>query len=320
MKKFSYIILVFLLAISFTFAFSGCKQTSETPTEYGKVKILGGIELKYDAAGQNALYERYRKGREDEAAVMLSSFDLQFFGTKEGTIADVRCVKDADSIVYVTENHDLENAVVTDKWTYFFSVLRAKGGRDENAAHVNVSSDFIETLYADEYCMEKMCFDWLSHRIDVERSPYYGKTWREAEAEYGKTVMDLAFSYFVQGAGEDPVFDDMRAREIGAEYKMALRTAALYRYGILRDEMFTGVGTLSVTFVANEWDDNGVYRSDATRFDLNVVGYVETEADKLLSTGVSMDKNSDEYKIVMEQLKNPVFYSVCGNFLDEVEK
>ena len=43
------------------------------------------------------------------------------------------------------------------------------------------------------------------------------------------------------------------------------------------------------------------------------------EADKLLSTGVSMDKNSDEYKIVMEQLKNPVFYSVCGNFLDEVE-
>lgn len=47
---------------------------------------------------------------------------------------------------------------------------------------------------------------------------------------------------------------------------------------------------------------------------ITLVGYIETEADRLLSTGVSMDENSDDYKTVIAQLANPVFYSVNDKF------
>ena len=99
-----------------------------------------------------------------------------------------------------------------------------------------------------------------------------------------------------------------------------IRLAALQRYGAIQvDEINKGMGVIvdALKITLSEDGETEIARESLNPSSINVVGYIETEADRLLSTGVSMDKNSDEYKIVMQQLQNPVFYSVCGNFLDD---
>ena len=43
---------------------------------------------------------------------------------------------------------------------------------------------------------------------------------------------------------------------------------------------------------------------------VTIVGYVETEADKIMENGIPMDKVSKEYQTVIKQLAHPVFYVV----------
>jgi hypothetical protein len=92
-----------------------------------------------------------------------------------------------------------------------------------------------------------------------------------------------------------------------AEYYNQVVAAALYRYGELDLNGFENkIGLL-------KFNETGNCKVSS----LNVVGYYETDADKILSTGVSLDTESDEYKTVMAQLNNPVIYSLCGNFVNE---
>ena len=118
----------------------------------------------------------------------------------------------------------------------------------------------------------------------------------------------------------DPNDIDNDVWEMFTKNISTLGMAAFARYGAIKTSALTGDGRLSVYLGKDVTDETG--KKIGTKYGvnpikLNVVGYIETEADKLLSTGVSMDKNSEEYKIVMQQLQNPVFYSVCGNFLEE---
>ena len=220
-------------------------------------------------------------------------------------------VKKKGNIVYATDDIDVKNAVVTDKWTYFFSVLCAN---HQNDGYFSATPEFAERLKTDEYCMEKVSFDWLSYVIEIEESPYYGMTWREAMEKDGTDIVLSDEPYYVSFGPKDtcfdPIYTDEGAWTICMNNRVPLRVALLCKYGLLSSSDFSGMGKIPVTYTE---EDTQKQRT----VELNVVGYVETEADKLLSTGVSMDKNSDEYNIVMEQLKKPTFYSLCGNFLEE---
>ncbi|MGN0768101.1 MAG: hypothetical protein ACI4M8_01980, partial [Christensenellales bacterium] len=84
-------------------------------------------------------------------------------------------------------------------------------------------------------------------------------------------------------------------------------------YGAVTAAAFVRYGMIDLAVLEKKPVEISIYGDEPKT--VTLVGYVETEADELLSTGVSMDENSDEYKTVIAQLGNPVFYSLDGNFL-----
>ena len=284
----------------------GCTEKAE-PEGYGKISIRGCVELEFDDSAQEAYNTHYAGETILNASILMASTGETF-----ATIKDQSEISNRKKIVLVTDDVDVENAIIVNKWTYYYSVLVAQ--REE--PRIPVTSAFIENLYNDKYCMEKVCYDWLSYKIDVQESPFYGKSWREAMAENGGDISLLPSPVMVAGHIADPICTNPETWDICMQNKTVLRIAALCRYGVLNEKDFSGRGGITL-LVLNEWEENGKYCQDNKAYKANVIGYIETEADKLLSTGVSMDKNSEEYKIVMQQLQNPVFYSVCGNFLEE---
>ena len=201
--------------------------------------------------------------------------------------------------------------VVTTKWMYYYSLLWQEGA-------IPIEKALIDAILADEYCMEKVCLDWYSYLIDVENSPYYGMPWREALLKAGGTIPLSKTPFYALGTDLTAIHLDAGTWTICMLSRASLLPAALQRYGAIDVNLLSGKGKIIVKIPCERILSTGERISDYKKITLDVVGYIETEADKLLSTGVSMDKNSEEYKIVMQQLQNPVFYSVCGNFLEEV--
>ena len=63
---------------------------------------------------------------------------------------------------------------------------------------------------------------------------------------------------------------------------------------------------------------NAAYKDLEDRACRKLLQTLPEEMRKDYEAAILPDTASEEYKIVMQQLQNPVFYSVCGNFLEEV--
>ena len=233
-------------------------------------------------------------------------------------VAQVRDVKELHGdITYVVDNYEeVENCVVTTKWLYYATFFNnSRLDRDDTTIMINDVA-YVKELSTDKYCMERICLDWVSSIIEDESSEYCGLSLREAYSRNGGAIphQDDGSQLFLYKnmIGQD-------AYSILGPNANEIRLAAMQRYGAIQvDEINKGMGVIvdALKITLSEDGETEMARESLNPSSINVVGYIETEADKLLSTGVSMDKNSDEYKIVMQQLQNPVFYSVCGNFLE----
>jgi hypothetical protein len=196
----------------------------------------------------------------------------------------IKNVESCNKPIIYADGYDenTENAVITSKWLYYASLMLANYERkDLYSFGIKYTPQFHAAIGADpEYCLEKLSL-----------SCYYSKNFKES------LNMD---------ASEISKFCNLFPEQ--AEYYNQVVAAALYRYGELDLNGFENkIGLLKFNrHIGNSKD-----------FSLNVVGYYETDADKILSTGVSLDTESDEYKTVMAQLNNPVIYSLCGNFVNE---
>ena len=293
-----------MIALSFVSLFS-CKE--ETNDTFGTVE--SAMELQF--------YWKSDEDKEYADTVFYNINSLSYFGALSGSsIADfpvtildqkempevIPCSEDTQEVVY---------PVVTTKWMYYYSLLWQKGV-------LPIEKTIVDALVADEYCMEKVCLDWYSYLIDVERSPYYGIPWRDALLETGGTIPLSKTPFYAFGTDLTAIHINPETWTICMSSLASLCPAALHRYGVIDVNTLCGKGKITVKIPRQRTLSTGETISDYKKIALDVVGYIETEADKLLSTGVSMDKNSEEYKIVMQQLQNPLIYSVCGNFLEEV--
>ena len=245
----------------------------------------------------------------------------------------VKDVKDLpkDSVVYTTEDVSaLKNKVVVSKWLYYYSLMVSQG---KTVAYYTEHGDEIKNaVESDEFCMEKAALtnEELWNIVDKDGDevffdkdaflanlPPYPQAFRE---EIGKVMNEMI-------SRNDMEILSMAQKEIipatlgvssALFYEYAvdrsqLKVAAMQRYGLIDvNEMEKGVGKLKVWYDTDEpkLEKANVYYSVPVLDEVSVVGYYETEADKLMSTGVKRDVKSEEYKLVFEQLWNPTIYIV----------
>ena len=192
-----------------------------------------------------------------------------------------------DNAVYSVKDYEnVQNAVVTSKWMYLYSLYENRDVVGVYVTDFNVANSII----SDEYCMERVNLNPISL---INKASYA----KGDASDYDKPLYSLTDK---KGLAESVIMSE----PLCYKYCGELTAAALYRYGAIGFDS-SRMGKLNLY---SGQDDAEPYLT------LNVVGYVETEADRLLSTGVSMDENSSEYKTVIAQLSNPVFYSVNDKF------
>ena len=246
----------------------------------------------------------------------------------------IKSVKDLpqDKIVYTTEDRSaVKNGVVVNKWMYYYSLMVAKGEQvdpmNEKYAVAN------EALENDSFTMEKAALNkwcqcvWdaaefietggvFQRRGKVEKykenlPPYENKIKESLE----KLCLTRGYRYFNENAeiliyvpcsSESMIVENALCYEYAVD-RSQLKVAAMQRYGYIDvNQMERGIGKLKV------WYDTDAPQTDEKNVlllkEIPVIGYYESEADKLMSTGVPRDVRSDAYKLVFEQLYTPTFY------------
>lgn len=303
MKKAVKIIFCAMLSACFLLSVVACQNNE--PVIYGKKRIIFNAEYltvdeyPYKYSGLSKI-EKFYEDR-DELSYDMGNVTLMY-NFVDMTIRDVKEIRKKEIYYVVDEVEETENPVITTKWVYYtLSMLKEWCGM-RNVYTIRGFDDFDVFLdfYNDDYCMEKVAFDTFEYVCADKESKYYGLTVKQAfkkanEENSGKAVMSIV-NWLIK---DDPVFG-----WTGIEKKpflLELFTSAMHRYGLIN---------------VDKMSDKAVPVRCSDGKTVTIVGYYESEADKLLSCGVNMDRESEEYKIVLEQLKNPTFYSVCGNFLE----
>ena len=259
-------------------------------TVYGEVEYQSRVIFLLDEDERNQFNE------EETTRASMSMLSLLFTairGSTKVTISDIKDVR--EKVVYTVDDKDVENAVVVGKWEYLFSTMNADSNSNEIDYVVPGMRELWEKAKKEQDSLQKYIADIGAYTIKKESNEYYGKTVLEVMTKEHVSDFEPSRPLVQSVLEENPIL------QYGDG---SLMMATLCHYGVLDFEKEAkGSGKLVVR--------NG--KEDIT---LNVVGYYETEADKMLEKAVSMDKNSKEYKTVLEQLQNPTFYSVCGNFLE----
>ena len=312
------------VAICITVCFFGCTKASESDfVVYGSIKFtarrkqLTVTHYQYDEKTVSEI-EEYRK--ENGIPYEMASF---YYMSNDRILATIRDVSECkgENITYVNKEDisSFPNAVVSTKWVYFYSLLVKEIVPElseeqqkiflttprtdiSNELGVPLFDDWqrFNTLINDKYCMEKVCLEPSEYVCTKESSPCFGKTLKEIFSQGLEKQLPTHQAILFAVALENG--DKFFSNSDGA-WTDPLMVAVMARYGLIDvNAMEKKVGKIYLP--------NGK--------ELNVVGYVETEADKMMSSGVSMDPESAGYKNVTEQLKNTVFYSVCGDFLMDV--
>ena len=285
-KAFLLVVLVAFSAVCLLSLVSCGEKTVYGETEYKSRVTITASENEFNT----------QLSEEEKTKVGLGKWlSLYFDMVKESAKTVISDVKDCKGeVVYTVDEKDVEKGVVVSKWLYLFSVKKTS----ENSNGMDYAVSGIKELWGkaekENNCLQKYLADIGAYAIKNEKSEFFGKKISEIDE---KVINDL-------GKVPQIVKDILESDPILQYGDGSLMMATLCYYGVLDFEKEAkGSGKLVVR--------NG--KEDIT---LNVVGYYESEADKMLEKAVSMDKESKEYKTVLEQLQNPVFYSVCGNFLE----
>ena len=179
-----------------------------------------------------------------------------------------------------------------------------------------------ERIKADEYCMEQSALYYAFGNALLEEGEKETPDYTNLIPPFPKNIYDRILaqftpSLFLWEEMAKPV-EDFSLSQDGAAYeyfvdRSQLKVAAMQRYGLIDvNEMEKGVGKLKVWYDTDEpkFEKVNERYSVPVLDEVSVVGYYETEADKLMSTGVKRDVKSEEYKLVFEQLWNPTIYIV----------
>lgn len=190
---------------------------------------------------------------------------------------------------------DTTDGIILTKWMFWYLFRKdLLPDYDKLLIEKGKQGTFLQKVLSDKYCMEKVNVDILSliH-------PETGKSVRQYSEEE-IAALDLATNE------KSDAFLEFYANNPIVSNRTELSMAALARYGVIDFRTF-------------EYEEKAIRvklkttTGQTVTKDLRIIGYVETAADKLLSTGVPMDENSEEYQTVLSQLQAPVIYSMCGN-------
>ena len=282
------IVLIVMIGTCF---FVACGE--KEPTVYGTVKT-------------NACLFRYVKTEteENEKIENLHRMEMLRTAIEEGE-ANVQPIRDCKASVQYVKGHKKDKGgLVVSKWLYYYTILGnslySKDGLKEyyfyEEKEIELENDAILGKAAEDVdCIEKFCTSFGLY--EMKTGECRGKRLYEiADEEWQYVNYDLYY-------GEGNLKDD----PILFAYLLdgGLVVASLARYGEISIEAIEmTVGTLYVGI--NEQIEP-----------YPVVGYYESEADKIMSTGIDPNPQSEAYQKVYAQLQRPVFYSVSGDIFNQ---
>ena len=267
--------LVCLIAIS-ACVLVGCTVTDADRRYYGTCFIRSQV----DFGEADEQVQAYFAERGEEMPASVTGFIKSVPG--ECYEADLLAATALDRVHYLTrEPSRVENAVIVTKWMYYSALIRA--------TDVKLRADKVIEAYESAYCMEKLVLFTSCYVCSDPNHP---------ESDWKTTDRGMiAAEEFCDAALNEPVL----------RYPREIQAAAAAYYGLI-DGLQEGPVDLEfavrVPYNGLEEEPMQTYR---------IVGYVETEADRLLSTGVSMDKTSPEYQTVVRQITHPVIYVIKAN-------
>ena len=285
MKKMGKIWLVITLFL--VCALSGCGEKSAPEEDYlGEMYIRSSIVLKRSISDKET-WKQIAKANKG-----LGAFDGMLPVADSYIRVELKRGSEARDVVYLTENApEMTNPVITSKWMYYSVVFSDCGQRnDENVLAIVDSA----------YCYEKLvCFPTC----------YVCTNPDHPDCDLGAQRL---------GVDWDLLCDEACCEET-LKYPREVEAAAAYKYNLYDDEddhlgkpVTIQFCTRRVMMTLNEtWHkyDGGAQEMMNVR-KATIVGYVETEADKIIDRGIPMDKTSQEYQQVIYQLAHPVFYVV----------
>lgn len=282
MKKLINILVLILIIGTLLLSVVACeKEEQETPTT-----IECPMESLYTwlgRSGSNDLKSAYSQGT---MSYVYNLSSKQYF-LKNARINSFGLLDDNVEVFYAdgyNENIREEKTLITTKWLYYTSIvikdpqMRTVDDYPYARARYYTYYDIFEEVAADdEYCLEK-----------VALTPYYHERLEEF-MEKNKTEFIVVPKYIHE------YFPELF-------YAYELFPAVVQRYNLW--DISQEVGKVGSVLIKDglDTDENGGWS------EYKVVGYYETEADKLLSTGVAME--GEEYELVMEQLNNPTYYAM----------
>ena len=281
MKKIAKVISVLLIVLIGTCFLVACGENA--PTVYGTAQYRAEMRRQINKEREYPEIEVWSTMGE----MCLSREDRR----EEASILDIKGCK--GPLQYVVEHEKEENGIVVSKWLYYYCILgidsARKDGYNDKLLMLD-SNRFLEQAIEDADCIEKVCVALGLYAF--KQGAYQGR--RVYELTNTEQDTDILAEIVKEWKDENPLLYEY-------ETDGSLYVASLVRYGAISLESIEmTVGTLDVKI-------NGQVKT------LPVVGYYETDADKIMSTGIDPNPQSEAYQKVYAQLQRPVFYSVTGD-------
>ena len=296
MKKIVKAISVLLIVLMVAVFFVACGE--KEPTVYGTASYEGFAAIRMTEAGKNELSEEERE-RERFNEAFSQTFSSR--PMTDVTIADGSRLK---NVVFVGEKPEGGRAVVVSKWLYYYSLME----RDGQSMFLNcpdafsIDETFINEVEQDKLCMEKQVADIATYTLSGNAPEGYAGQNVYAFTKEFSTEKERVMRFW------EIAIDDMKTNDpllYSYAREGSLVMATLARYGVFKEsEANKTVGALRIK-IGDEI------------ITLSVVGYYESEADKILSTGIDPNPQSEAYQKVYEQIQHPVFYSVSGDIFNQ---
>ena len=212
---------------------------------------------------------------------------------KEAELNSLSILDNDVTVTYVNgynQNSREEKALITSKWLYYASLLVSSDVMQQGSFS---TKPYIRARY--ETTVQE-----LVNVINVNKGH---ETLEEvALMAYYHPKFDEYIEIYEDptGKGLDYAVFYSYFKEMYYQYEML--PVVLTKYNLW--DASKEVGKVGSVLIKDglDTDENGGWS------EYKVVGYYETEADKLLSTGVAME--GEEYELVMEQLNNPTYYAM----------
>ena len=302
MKKLINILVLILIICTLLLSVVACEKEEETPAvEQPETPTTVKYDMEYMyACPMLKEVEQTDENKMRRVFTFMISYKIMNvvgpatnYYRKEAELNSFSILDNDVTVTYVNgydQNSREEKALITSKWLYYASLLVSSDVMQQGSFS---TKPYIRARY--ETTVQE-----LVNVINVNKG--YETLEEVALMAYYHPKFDEYIEIYEDPTGSESNFAVLHSYFKEMYYQYEMLPVVLTKYNLW--DASKEVGKVGSVLIKDglDTDENGGWS------EYKVVGYYETEADKLLSTGVAME--GEEYELVMEQLNNPTYYAM----------